>query len=483
MNMKPFKPWFWIGTTLSYSYLFYQHAAGINFLLFNVALIASVLVLQPDGRHRRSTVALAAGSVFTAILTAWHPNWATIVMNIVSLASFSVISYSPRGSLVTASVHAVYSLGFSFFRRILGQAPANGYSDREAAVSTVGISANKLLSRSAPLLIVAVFFVLYWQASPAFANLFSNISLDFISLGWVVFTLLGAYWLFAFFYPLTVRSLARADEAATDQLIRRRRRSLPGAAFNPIGLRYEYHAGWLLFVVPNALLLLFNVTDAFYLLTLRLPEGVTYTAFLHQGVNTLIVSIILAIVVVMYFFRDNLNFLQRNQRLRYATYLWIGQNAALVLLTAVKNFNYISTYGLTHKRVGVYVYLLLTIIGLVTTFIKVHSRKSNWFLLRRNAWLFYGVLMAYSSVDWTRAITRYNLNRLNEQPLGVAYLLNMPDANLDMLEEVRQTRHLFSNQDTHIQNRVERFIHQESREGWPSWNYRDHLIRQRLQRN
>ncbi len=107
--------------------------------------------------------------------------------------------------------------------------------------------------------------------------------------------------------------------------------------------------------------------DITYLSAGELPEEVTYTEFVHQGVNVLIISVVLAIAMVMYFFRGNLNFLSNSQRLTYAAYVWIVQNAVLMVATAVKNTEYIERFGLTHKRIGVYVYLLLTLIGACTT--------------------------------------------------------------------------------------------------------------------
>ena len=155
----------------------------------------------------------------------------------------------------------------------------------------------------------------------------------------------------------------------------------------------------------NGLLLFFHISDIFYLITDRLPEGMSYTEYLHQSVNTLILSIVLAIAIVMYFFRGNLNFWQNNRRLKTLTYLWIAQNGVLVLTTAYKNFLYIEGWhGLTHKRIGVYVYLLLTMIGLITTYIKVEKVKSNWYLFRQNAWL---LLLRAGRLHRRQLVTRH----------------------------------------------------------------------------
>lgn len=484
--MKRTKLAAWLSATVLYSYLFYNQSPGINFLLLNVALVALVFYLQPGLRTQKPVVALAGGCLLTALSITWHPSGAAIGMNIISLMGLSGLSRQPHGSLVVAWANSGYSLVACGFRHTIGRfvsmtelvAPPE---PKAPTTTAAGITFNKLVSRSVPLLVVAVFFVLYTQANPAFSALFTNISLNFISLWWVVFTLFGAYLLLAFFFPMTIRPLVRADLSASNELKRHRR---PGPReFSPVGLRYEYRSGWWLFVMLNVLLFFFNTVDIFYLLTLRLPEGVTYSAFLHQGVNTLIASLVLAIVIVMYFFRGNLNFLRNNHRLRYAVYLWIAQNAVLVVTTAVKNFGYISEYGLTHKRVGVYVYLLLTLIGLATTCVKVRDIKSNWFLFRKNAGVFYVVLVLFSLVNWSRVITRYNLEHLGQKEVDTGYLISLSDANLDLLDKAQRTYALPPHQSKWIQRSIHGFLERKKQEDWRSWNYSEYALYQHLQAN
>lgn len=471
----------WLGATLLYGYLFYDQSAGVNFLLFNVALLAALFALYPTLRRQRTVAAMATGCLLTALNVVWHPTWPAILMNSISLLGLAGLSAHPENSLLVAWINSGYSLVASFWKNTLGRInpqPALVSSSAQGKTTppaTAGITAGKVVSQLVPLLVVALFFLLYTQASPAFSALFSHLSLDFISVWWVIFTLFGGYLLLAFFYPTAIRPLVRVDLATANELTRQRQPHPYG--FNPVGLRYEYRSAWWLFVMLNGLLFVFNAVDIYYLTTARLPEGITHAAFVHQGVNTLITSVVLAIAVVMYFFRGNLNFLKKGEYLRIATYLWIAQNAVLIGATASKNFSYIAEYGLTYKRVGVYLYLLLTLIGLITTYIKVREVKTNWFLLRKNAWLFYAVLVLFSTVDWSRAITRYNLAYLSPGKVDTGYLLSLPDTNLDLLERAPG---LSRPQADLIRDRVSYFIRRENQEDWLSWNYADHLVYQRL---
>ena len=236
---------------------------------------------------------------------------------------------------------------------------------------------------------------------------------DLISFGWLFFTLSGFWLVFSFFNPTEITKLVNFDENTPDNLLREKtgKDHQIKRDFSLLHLKYEYKTGWLSFGLLNLLILLFNFIDIFYLLSGQLPNDVSYSAFVHQGVNTLILSIVLAITLVMYFFRGNLNFFRNNRKLKIMAYLWILQNILLLGATAYKNGLYIAEYGLTYKRIGVYCYLLLALAGLITTYIKVYQVKTNWFLVRKNAWIFYAVMIIATFFNWARIVTAYNLDK------------------------------------------------------------------------
>lgn len=89
---------------------------------------------------------------------------------------------------------------------------------------------------------------------------------------------------------------------------------------------------------------------------------------------------------------------------------------------------YIGEYGITYKRIGVYVYLLLSLIGLITTFIKINKVKSNYYLFRTNAWLFYATLILSCAFNWDKIITDYNMQ--STRVLDKDYLLGLSNTNL-----------------------------------------------------
>jgi hypothetical protein len=248
-----------------------------------------------------------------------------------------------------------------------------------------------------------------------------------------------------------------------------------------LGLKYEFKAGFILLVLLNLLLFVFNLSDTYYLSIGELPVDIIYSEYLHQGVYMLIFSIVLAIAVLLYLFRGNLNFFSQNKTLRLLAYAWLAQNLILVIITLTKNSLYVIEFGLTYKRIGVYTYLTLTIIGLITSFIKVAAVKNNWFLFRKNAWAVYLVLIVASCVNWDRFITNHNLTFTKEPDLE--YLMSLSDSSFGQIYQFvkspgnKQPEVLLKRVERHKENVLTRIETQD----WQGWNYDDHRILNELQ--
>ena len=141
-----------------------------------------------------------------------------------------------------------------------------------------------------------------------------------------------------------------------------------------------------------------------------------------------------AIVIILYFFRGNLNFHKENKNLKVLTVLWIVLNIILILVTTYKNFIYVSFHGLTYKRIGVFVYLLLSLIGLITTFIKVYATLNFWFLCRRNVSIGFVILLISTTINWDKLITKYNTKYA--QNTDYDYLVSLSDNNTFLLKKI-----------------------------------------------
>jgi hypothetical protein len=170
--------------------------------------------------------------------------------------------------------------------------------------------------------------------------------------------------------------------------------------------------------------------------------------------------------------------------------LWVVQNFILGISVFLRNYHYISFHGLAYKRIGVIVFLVLVLIGLVTLFVKLRERKSFFYLVRVNGWAAFAVLVGLTLVDWDSFIVRTNLRHTNPGEIDIDNYLAMSDkvlpllyADIDLVEE-QMARHR-NNRVRWVENldplefrraldaKRDRFIQRRSGQRWQEWNLAD----------
>jgi Domain of unknown function (DUF4153) len=143
----------------------------------------------------------------------------------------------------------------------------------------------------------------------------------------------------------------------------------------------------LVLVVLNLLFLIANVADALFLWSGQaLPPDVSYKSYVHEGVEALIVTVILSAVVLATLFQQSLKVAQRRE-LKVLAYIWIVQNLFLIVSVTEKLRRYIVTYEMTVARLSTIIFLALVCVGFVSLTIKIIQARSL-------AWLINGCLFA-----------------------------------------------------------------------------------------
>ncbi|MCU0470295.1 MAG: DUF4173 domain-containing protein [Arcicella sp.] len=481
---------FLIFAITAFSCLFYQQSAGVNLLIFNLLLIIFSGSSQPELLKNRNWQIVTLGAVITSAMTVLHSSDLAVVTNLTSLILLTGISFNAATSLYISAFHGVISLFVPFFTNIIQYIIQ--LSDSKTRTKKGIFSFRKTSIYIIPLTVTLVFYGLYASANPVFADLIKIPSIN-ISFSLVSFTFLGWVILSGFFFPFGNEKLVEWDTSKKDTLSRIRLKMK--RHFESMALKLENKKGVIMLVMLNILLLIFNVFDFSFILSgKKLPDGMDYSEYVHQGINTLIFSILLAISIILYYFRGNQNFYQNNQWLVRLTYLWIFQNGLLLLGIIHKNQIYIEEFGLTYKRIGVYVYLFMTFAGLLTTFWKVNTQKSVWFLFRKNTLIAYILLITSSFINWDSLIAKYNINTAKQ--LDVAYLLNLSDTvlpelqsllkkpNVNLSTSVRDYTQNGSTADYYrstpiiterqfIENHIIDFKKRYKNKAWQSWNYDD----------
>ncbi len=455
-----------------FTYLFHTWSVGINVFLFDGAMLLVLLHFRPELAHRASF------------------RWAVATL---LPAAISIVVVHSATSLLAHTVSLVLLVGFAQKRELrylwsgllLGVAslfagPLRVLDLRSARVGRDdrGSGLTRWLRQGAlPVIVLMPFLILYSAGSDKFlhvvdtfcagiSSLFQHLSLS-RTLG---LALLGTLFIIPLFLVGNEFNFSDKESRLSDALFRQR--TSRKKRFRITALVGEYRRGVLTLLLLNGLLLLNNLTDLrFVWVKTQALSPQVLSQYVHAGTNSLIVSILLAMGVVGFYFRGNLNFYRRNRLLRQLTYLWLAQNAFLALSVGVRNWHYVSAYGLAYGRVQIAFVLLLIWVGLYTLYRKVRHTLSLSFLLQTNGlalWLF---LIAFGAVNWPGAITRVNLRQARSEIDWEHLIDELDERNLFLL--VAEADRLPSRLAWDIRNKARRGEEARLESDWRSWNYAD----------
>lgn len=419
----------WLVAVAAYTYLFYNQWQGYNTTVFALILLVLASFNQPPLCRLPAWWLGACTQVVTAVAVSWHATLWLQFMYIISLFAFIGLTYSPKSSLYVAWVNGLFATFFIGFLAYISRLKAYFYAQLNPVFRH--ITRSKLSLYIVPFSITTGFYYLYSWANPDFWIDFSFIDFN-IELGFFWFFGFGLMWLCPLFFPWGNQSLVEEDAQSSNILVRVRQNK---HGIPLLALKHENKQGVVLFGMLNTLISFFL---GFNLLQLFIPSlqqhSIGYSVQVHEGFNTLIISIISAISLIMFYFRANQNFYLRNTRLVKLAVVWIALNALLALFICYKNTLYVEAFGLTFKRIWVYIAMILTVGGLLFTLIKVKRIKSNVYLFRQNVWMLYLVIACYGLVDWTRLITWYNINYA--QHLDMYYIQGLNVNRLPYLQKL-----------------------------------------------
>jgi len=472
--------------TAAYSYLFYEQNAGINFLIFNLVFI-SMLLYRDKNLLQNKTWLLAAGMcLLSATGIVLHSSALAMIANVFGLLLLSSYSFNRATSSVFSFLFSFYSVVSSFIYVIID---ASKRSVKNSEKEDRGHSQYKYFILFVVCLLCILFFALYRKANPLFAENTQWVNFNFISFTWLLFSGIGFLAVYGLFYHKT---LPQVD--AWENGIRLKNVSPEEPEKN--SFKSELSAGVLLFTFLNLMLVILNAGDINSIwFKGSLPKGVSHSDFVHNGVSMIIFSILIATGLIMFLYRYNFAALKNSKLLKLLVYAWIAQNLLMLFSTACRNQIYIQDYNLTYKRVGVYVWLFLAMMGLVVTAIKVKQDQSNWYLIRSNfnVWFFF---LAFSSIlNWDVLITRHNLSNQPLTKVDFHYLFSLSDANIPELLAVTKDKdfHLINGRlrdysrpssytnntktyRTMMKTKIKYYL-KEYKADWQSWDFRDkHII-------
>jgi uncharacterized integral membrane protein len=428
--------WLYILCIAVFSFLFYEQTAGLNFFLFSIAIVASLGWMRRDtamNKHWYVSALLVLVSGFAVYLNGSRP---AIIANGAALMLFSAQSAVPGTSLVASFFLSVCSVGGAYVFMILDFFDRRAKNAEATPDGEIKQRKNngKIWAVLVAVLIVLLFFVMYRSTNVLFKELTKHINLDWISWKWCFFTAIGAVVVYGLFYLRKFGGIG-GDSPTYKRDLETQEEGNENWGDTLMSVDNERFLGNLLFALLNILVLFVNGVDLMFQFGDGiLPEGITYTSYVHQGVGMLIVNVLLAMLLVLFFFRGRINFDKGYKTMRVLAILWMVQNILMLFFMAGRNNLYTEMFGMTYNRIGVYFYLLLTAIGAATIVFKVYARKTNTWLFRINTWLFFSVFVFSSLISWSRFITWYSLNKSSY--VNRSYLSTLSYQSLPYLVEL-----------------------------------------------
>lgn len=453
---------------LVFNLLFWNETIGCNFAIFSV-LVMMATFTDRDIPYHNHKLMTAIGHLSIAFYLIYNNSVLAIITWFITMLIY----------LGNAHFELLKSTGTSLIMGIL-QVLSGPYGIIKKLPDTkLGKVNIKPVIRPAkyillPFVMVSIFCFLYSIANPIFAkytqtiansirdffvNIFSFFFVD-ISIEKFLFILFGCAVTAGIIVGIKSKTLSDIELGSEDQLERKRRdlkRPSFGYEFRTLlagnlikrkmALKTENIIGVISFAALNMLLLLLNGIDV---ATLWLNEAIetnkNFSVALHDGTYTLIFSIVIAMLIIVFFFSGNLNFYRKNKWIKLLAYIWMAQNAFLVASVFHRDYDYIFNHGLTYKRIGVLVFATLSLIGLVTVYLKVAKHKTVFYLYRVNSKIWYVLLILLSFVNWDVLIVSYNINQLDKIGVDAEHLMSFSDKTLPLLEKNRDqlTKHVTS---------------------------------------
>lgn len=181
-------------------------------------------------------------------------------------------------------------------------------------------------------------------------------------------------------------------------------------------------------VVLNGLFFAANTVDAAYLwLNGRLPEGVSKSQFVHHGVYSLILAVLLSALVLMGLFQQS-GPAVASRWVRRLSLAWVLQNVVLILSVLLRLKMYVDEFQWSELRVYVGFFLLLVSSGFALLAWRIVAGKRLEWLIGANAcavFVLFFVLQFLNVAGWVAGTNVAVWSKDPRRTLDLEYLAQL----------------------------------------------------------
>ncbi|WP_413999203.1 DUF4173 domain-containing protein [Flavobacterium sp. W1B] len=388
-------------SSLVFTLLFYKETVGLNLAIFGLVVLGLIAYNSESIINDTTNKLLFTTSFVSCLAFAWYGDFVSFLALFLSLV-FLQFRVQNKELKIVQSIPLVFINGMASVIRIFVFSqwlPEKKLNSNWAKI----VIAYVLI----PVVFLSLFTVVYSFGSNHFSSFFTDYTLDIDLFPLLLISILGFYLSFTFWNYWVPDICVEANLRLQNDFSENEKNGL-NRTFSFLEIDFERKSGEITLLLLNVLLLVFIVTYNYeqFFEEVQLSKLSSAT---HERVNAVIFSIIMAVGVLLFYFKNGFNFDQKAQNLKRLAKVWILLNALLILSTIIKNTEYVSYYGLTYKRLGVFAFLVLASVGLFYSFLKIAKQKTNAYLFNQMLWYFYALILLCSYVNWGNLITKYNL--------------------------------------------------------------------------
>ncbi|HLN52078.1 MAG TPA: DUF4153 domain-containing protein [Lentimicrobium sp.] len=481
-----------------YPVLFHRQQAGLNVLILNLIIFGLLIWSKRLNFMKPINFLVLSGCMISSLMVVIHGSQTALTINILSLLIMSGLLAAPQLSVLSNSFLSLFVGGIVSPYEYLKETGLVLNSNRNTAK---GLRAASFLI--IPVIIVLVFVSLYSASSPYYHRLTGNTLYFIDDLFKKLFEIISppVFWIgiaglasgIVIFFSKVNFSFDLPFEKGNNELVRKKQ--FYAGSF--LGLKYEYRNAVLTFILLNLALAVMNFLDLWHVWINFEWDGGFLKQFVHEGTWLLILSILISIILVLWYFRGNINFYPRNSLLKNLTKIWLFQNVFLALSVAVRNYWYLHYFNLAYKRIWVFAFLILVLFGLFTVFIKVRDDKTLRYLFIRNSIAAYIVFVVLSLFNWDNVIAKFNINRSGIAFFHTDFMHSLDSSTLPILimddNKLAQVKNaqasIFSyhanymsleNYNASLKRRKADFLTGYPKLHWLSWTVSDYTTYQKL---
>jgi len=391
-----------LACSLIFLLLFYKEDLGVNLAIFGLVLTGFICFFFQDRFAERSHLILVVTSVLSCLAFAWYGDFASFLALAMSVLFLQFKTQDNKLKIIQifplVFLNGITSLGrvLMFNQWLPEKKIHNNFAKKLVAFFVI------------PAIFLVLFFIVYSFGSNHFSSLFTDYTLDINIGNLIIISVLGFYISFSF-WNYWVPEVCYEKNEFLDNEFSNIVEVKNQKTFSFLDLDFERKSGVITLIMLNLMLLVFIATynyEQFF----EVVEKSKLSSDTHERVNSVVFSILMAVGVIAFYFKGGFNFDKEAIWLKRLAKIWILLNGVLIVSTITKNSEYVSFYGLTYKRLGVYAFLILAIIGLVYSFLKIIKQKTNAYLVNQMVWYFYGTVLLCSYVNWGNLITNYNIS-------------------------------------------------------------------------